>query len=108
VKRFKTFGALYGYMGLESFDSSSTGISEDTTVRELANHYGEEAVRRGLKYIDNLSEADEEYRKSADTENLKEGVKERFDAEGESEELDEASKRWAESMEGGGLGLSDE
>jgi hypothetical protein len=96
-------------MGLDSFDSDKQTLSPDTTIGELVEHYGEEAVRRGLKYIDNLSDADENYRKAVteDGEELKEGIKEKFNSDG-SEELDEVSKKWADSMEDTGLGISDE
>jgi len=78
----------------------------DLTVGELVDIYGKEAVRRGLEYMESLQEADQEFRKSANPEDLSEGLEEAFDVE--NIEDPDSSERWAESVKEDGLGLDNE
>lgn len=94
-------------MGLEQFDSQYISVSPDTTIQELVDIYGEEAVRRGLVYIDRLSEADQNFRESADPGDMKKGVKEAFNVSSTGEEVDKASEKWKEAVEKQGLGIDE-
>lgn len=91
--------------------SAQESDPSDVTVRDLINMYGREAVRRGLSYMESLSEAEEEYKQSAEdgggyAEGIARGVTDPEDLDPEKRE--EINERWAEGMEEGGLGLDDE
>lgn len=97
-------------MGVEdlSDENKQLPVEEHTTVQQLINIYGREAVRRGLEYIENLSEADKAYRESPEEDQLKQGVERAYDVEKSGENVEEAENKWARAMEDKGLGLDDE
>lgn len=82
-------------------------LNESMTVGELVNKYGEEAVRRGISYMHSLAEAEKEYKKSATSEQMREGY-EKAGLDPEHEETEKASGAWAESMNENGLGINDD
>lgn len=96
-------------MGLERFDSEHADISPETTVQQLVDMYGEECVRRGLKYITNLAEADKSFRESADPNDMREGYSRGITGgEVDPDEIEgDAPVTWAERMEENGLGIDD-
>lgn len=73
----------------------------DLTVQDLIDMFGREAVRRGLEYTRSLSEADQEFRQSADPDRMTEGYREA----GVDGEVEPVSNKWAQSSREGGLGL---
>ena len=81
---------------------------DDLTIGELKQHFGEEVVRRGIQYMNSLKEADENFRDSADPEDMQEGYKKFSDRSELGDEAKEGSDKWARAMEEGGLGLDDE
>lgn len=95
-------------MGLERMADDQADIVEsmsDVTVSELVQQYGREATKRGLQYIISLSEAEQEFKQSANPKALDEGWREGFDIE---DDIDtDASDIWAEKMEERGLGLDE-
>lgn len=94
-------------MGIEKFNRDPLPVDEDISVAQLIDRYGYEAVRRGLEYTMSLSEADEEYRKSANTENLESRIREAFNVP-EDEDIDtEAIEKWQEAMENEGIGIEE-
>lgn len=91
--------------------SASQNDPSDVTVRDLISMYGEEAVRRGLSYMESLAEAEEEFKQSVEesdeyAERVIEGVTDPENIDPEKRE--EINSRWAEGMQEGGLGLDDE
>lgn len=93
-------------MGIEDV-VDELDIYSSTTVGELEDRYGEEVVRRALKYMDNLSEADENYRESADPDDMEEGYRRGFDIDEDEEINQEASNSWSEAMQDEGLGIDE-
>lgn len=81
----------------------------DWTIDQLAQLYGEEAVRRGLSYIANLSEADKQYRQSADGEEYKRRTAQEITGDEDSAPDDwEPQSKWEKAVETGGLGLEED
>lgn len=84
-------------------------VDKQTTIQELINMYGEEAVRRGVVYIDNLAESEREYmnaaREGGYAEELADSISEGEVPEDKEEELD---SKWKEGMESSGLGIDNE
>lgn len=83
----------------------------DITIRELIDIHGEEAVRRGLSYMESLSEAEQNFKEAAGessgyAEETAKGVN--MEDEMDPETREEINNRWAEGMKDGGLGLDDE
>jgi len=77
-------------------------------IATLIDKFGLEATIRGIAYMRSLKEADENYKKSADGESYKGGVKDSLGIEGDaSEEAEEAVSKWESGMEDGGLGLDE-
>lgn len=96
-------------MGLNDIGDGEGDILDELrnyTVAELEAEYGSEAVRRGLQYMLSLKKADEEYRQSADPEDLDRGWARAYNLDEEEVET-EASENWVEGMEEGGLGLDE-
>lgn len=88
-----------------------TEMSDDTTIQDLINIYGKEAVRRGLSYMASLEQADQEFRESASEsdEYGKRFTEAQTDGEVEVDEktVDKVNEDWQDAMEGDGLGLED-
>jgi hypothetical protein len=89
--------------------SSADRVMEDPEawrVSDLMELFGREATRRGVEYMVSLVEADQEYRQSANPDDLDEGWARGYGVE--DKDLDtEASDKWAEMMEEKGLGLDE-
>lgn len=95
-------------MGLESFAEGANSISEETTVEELIDIYGEEIVTRGLAYMDSLEEADKEFRENTESDyatDYAEGIGGGDISEDKRQELND---RWSESIQDNGLGINDD
>lgn len=82
------------------------GLSPDTTIAELRSIYGEESVRRALNYMDKLSEADKNFRESAEEDKMIEGYSE-FLTDSNITSREEESE-WQRGMKENGLGIDDE
>lgn len=84
-------------------------VDKETTIQELIHMYGEEAVRRGVVYIDNLAESEKEYvdaaREGGYAEELADSISREEVPEDKEEELD---SKWQEGMEDSGLGINNE
>lgn len=86
------------------------GLSPSTTISELIDEFGLKEVKRGLSYMSSLSDAQENFKKSASDSDYAKRV-----AQGLSEDVEDVSdskiqelqEEWSESMEEGGLGLDD-
>lgn len=85
----------------------------DITVSDLKDMYGEEAVNRGLSYMESLSDADENFKESVSPEQMEEGYDEAAKTYSDDEDatvsdktkVEEASEKWAEETKDNGLGL---
>lgn len=92
-------------MGVDNLvEDEQLNIPDSTTILQLKMRFGEEAVRRGVQYMASLKKADEEYRRSANPDDLDEGWERGYGVE--NVETD-ASEEWAESMEEEGLGIDE-
>lgn len=93
-------------MGIQDLVPGEESLIDHTelTVQDLIDMYGREAVRRGLEYTRSLSDADKEFRESADPDRMTEGYREA----GVDGEVDPVSEKWASSSREGGLGLDDD
>lgn len=83
----------------------------EVTIRDLIDMYGHEAVRRGLSYMESLSEAEDNYKQSTEEQaDYAEGfIDQTADPEDvPKEKRAEINNKWAEGMEESGLGLDDE
>lgn len=86
---------------------SKLPVSADTTVKELAEEYGFEAMRRGLQYMDSLSDAEQEYIDSASGEKMERGYRD-AGVEGGEEQVKHASSKWADKMKESGIGIEED
>lgn len=82
--------------------------NRSTTIGELIEIHGEEAVKRGISYMESLSEAEESYRESVNGDRFKRGVENAYGVEEGGERVEEAVSKWEESMRENGLGVTDE
>ena len=93
-------------MSLEDLAGGDAELTEEMmtlSVSDLVDEYGKEAVRRGLEYMNSLSEADENFKESVTEDNLEEGYREA----GIKGDLDPVTSHWAEQSKQEGLGLDD-
>lgn len=92
--------------------SASEEDLSEVTIRDLINMYGREAVRRGLSYMESLSDAEENFKRSVEDEaEYAEEYADEYVDDPEDippEKRKEINERWAEGMKKGGLGLDDE
>lgn len=83
--------------------------TDEITVSDLEDEFGEEVVKRGISYMASLADADEEYRKSVQGSNyVKEslrGFAESPDEVEVSDDAEEANNEWRRNSQEGGLGL---
>lgn len=92
-------------MGIEDArDYADIDHSLDKTIEELVGEYGPEAVRRGLAYMDSLSEAEKNYKENPTPEDYQRGL-EQSGVEGD---LSGVSDEWKASMDNNGLGLDND
>lgn len=95
-------------MGIDDIapdDGDNPSFSESTTVGELKSKYGDACVIRALSYMESLSDAQESYKESADSQRMKEGYDKAGVADGDGDKLDKATNKWEEKMRDAGLGL---
>lgn len=91
-------------MGVDSLideDDDELGVDPEATIQDLINLYGPEVVKRGISYMESLRKADENFKKAADPETMKDGYVNIAGSEDLSDEVKEASEKWADAMEGG-------
>lgn len=102
-------GLLLIRMGLQDVGEDEFPVDEGMTLRELIDIHGKEAVRRGVRYIHSLSDADEEYRESADRSKMREGYERGYkvDTSG-NKDVEEATSRWEDKMRKNGIGIDEE
>lgn len=97
-----------GSMALEDA-ADQFPVDEETTVSELIDMYGEEAVRRGISYISNLADSEEKYLEAAQGGNYGEGITDAVvGGDVPEDKKDELDSKWEEGMQDSGLGLNDE
>lgn len=92
-------------MGLDAFSEKIPEVSEETTVSELIDIYGEEAVFRAIKYMHSLSDADENYRNAISSEDMEEGYHDAGVQEGDA--VEKSSDKWERESSESGLGIED-
>ena len=93
---------------MEKFKDDEVDFHPDTTLRELESIYGREAVRRGVRYMHSLSEADQKFKESAKkAEKYRENAVEGLTEEAEDDTGNYLAERWKEGMRNG-IGLEDE
>lgn len=107
-------------MGVDELTEDPLPVDEDMTIEMLCQIYGREAVRRGLSYITNLQNAEESYKKAANSQKSAEfvqktkvGVKgggdpQEVNPEELPERAQEAQSAWEKGMEKSGLGIEDD
>jgi hypothetical protein len=88
-------------MGLENVGDSNFPVDKSMTVAELIDKYGEESIRRGLKYSMSLNKADEEFR-DVDKKDMEEGYRKAY---GEDSEPTEHANEWEKSINENGIGI---
>lgn len=95
-------------MGLEDA-ADDFPVSKETTIQDLVDIYGEEAVRRGIMYIDNLVEGEKRYLEAAGRSSYSNDLAEEVvGGELPEEQKEDMDSRWKDGMRDSGLGLNDE
>lgn len=77
----------------------------DITLADLKDQFGEDALARGLAYMESLADADENYRQAANGQ-YTEGLQRRGVEMDENTEQ-KADEAWAKGMEETGIGIRD-
>jgi len=90
-------------------EKDSHQVDDSTTIGELREMLGEEAVNRGVSYMLSLADAQEAYRKNVQSEQYEEGLSQAgiSDDDIESEAVQKATSKWASNSEENGLGIDD-
>lgn len=95
-------------MGIQDLGEQEALIARtELTIGDLKDMFGREATRRGLEYMRSLGKADRNFREAADETTMKDGYRSITEEAGESEQVEDASREWAQSMEKGGIGLDE-
>lgn len=78
---------------------------DEITLADLKEQFGEDALARGLAYMESLSDADKNYREAAGGQYTK-GLKERG-VEMDEKTEQRADEAWAQGMKETGIGIDD-
>lgn len=102
--KFKKDAGIDAVIQNESDEDNLIDPSE-ITILDLIKVFGEESVRRGLQYMASLEKAQEEYKKTAQSEELLEGMKNWADTEEPTDDMVEMSNQWSKRMKEEGIGI---
>lgn len=85
-------------------DDGDKKLSE-VTLADLKEQFGEDALARGLSYMESLNDADKNYREAAERQYTR-GLKDRG-VEMDEETEQKADEAWAQGMRETGIGIDD-